>query len=134
MIPPVLTLGIGCRKGVLRDVIEGVAERVFQEANLEKRAVARIASIDRKQSEEGLVRLAEAWQVPFVTFSAGELEEVKEPVAESDFVRQVTGTGNVCERAALLAAGPGSRLLVRKRASSGVTVAVAMGTFRIKER
>lgn len=134
LIPPVLTLGIGCRKDVLRDVIEGVTDRVFREANLEKRAVARIASIDRKQSEEGLVRLAEAWQVPFVTFSAGELEEVKEPVEESDFVRQVTGTGNVCERAALLAAGPGSRLLVRKQASSGVTVAVAMGAFRIEER
>ena len=43
--------------------------------------------------------------------------------------RQVTGTGNVCERAALAGAGVGGRLVVRKRAENGVTVAVAQAEW-----
>ena len=85
------------------------------------------------QEEEGLCRLADQWGAPLVTFSAEELEQVKAPVAESSFVRQVTGTGNVCERAALLGAGARGRLLVEKRAGGGVTVAVAVADYQVKE-
>lgn len=134
LIPPLLTLGIGCRKGVPGERIRQMAEGILTQAGLERLAVARLASIDRKKGEEGICELAREWKVPFVTYPAEELEQITKPVAESAFVRQVTGTGNVCERAALAGAGEGGRLLVGKQAGAGVTVAVASGIWDGRKR
>lgn len=41
----------------------------------------------------------------------------------SEFVRSVTGSDNVCERSAVLCSG--GKLIVRKQALNGVTVAAA---------
>jgi len=125
LIPRLLVLGIGCRRGVSCQTVRRQVEQAFQGAGLDLRSVCRIASIDLKKEEPGIRELAEELGVPFVTFSARELEQVEGPVEESAFVRAVTGTGNVCERAALLAAGAGSQLAVKKYAADGVTVAAA---------
>lgn len=125
LIPRILTLGIGCRKGVPCEAVRFQVERAFGEAGLDLRAVRRIASIDLKKEEPGICGLSRELGVPFVTFSARELEQVETPVEESSFVRAVTGTGNVCERAALLAAGADSQLIIKKQAADGVTVAAA---------
>ncbi len=125
LVPRILTLGIGCRKGVPCETIRLQVEQAFLQAGLDLRAVCRIASIDLKKEEPGICGLARELGVPFVTFSSRELEQIKAPVEESSFVRAVTGTGNVCERAALLAAGAGSRLIMKKQAADGVTVAAA---------
>lgn len=126
LIPRRLTVGIGCRKGVGGERIRRMVQKTLREANLEERAVARIASISRKRNEEGICWLAERWKVPFVTFSAEELEAAEGTVAESAFVRQVVGTGNVCERAAVLGAGKDGRLAAEKKTGDGVAVAAAV--------
>lgn len=60
-------------------------------------------------------------------FSAEELGKVSGSFRESDFVRRTTGVGNVCERAAVLAAGPYEAFLaVEKQAEGGVTGALAL--------
>lgn len=125
LIPASLTVGIGCRKGVVPGRVETAVRQVFQENNLDIRAVSRVASIDIKRDEAGICEMARILQVPFVTYPAEELETVKGAVSESAFVRQVTGTGGVCERASLLGAGSGAKLLVPKTVCGGVTVAVA---------
>ncbi len=125
LIPPSLTVGIGCRKNADAKQVEDAVRQAFSRHGLDLRAAARIASISIKSGEAGILKTAESMQVPFVTFSAEELEQAEGDFAESAFVRNVTGTGNVCERAALLGAGPGSRLLVRREVYGGVTVAVA---------
>ena len=102
-----------------------MVQKVLGGANLEERAVARLASIDRKQTEEGICWLAAHWKVPLLTFSAEELKRVEGIFDESLFVRQAVGTGNVCERAAMLAAGKGARLAAGKQTGDGVAVAVA---------
>lgn len=129
LLPRLLILGIGCRRGMAKEQIEEMASRILKEARLERCAISALASIERKRDEEGICRLAKEWDVPFVTFSAKQLEQIQESVEESAFVRQVTGTGNVCERAALAGAGAGGRLLVRKKAENGVTVAVALAEW-----
>ncbi len=126
LAPKSLTVGIGCRKGVAPETVEEEILETFRQANLEEHAVARFASIDLKCQEKGICQAAEKWGVPFVTFSAERLEQVREKVQESAFVRQVTGTGNVCERAALAGAGVNGQLAAGKRAGHGVTVAVAV--------
>ena len=56
--------------------------------------------------------------------------ESENELEESDFVRSVTGLGNVCWRAALKSAGT-KKLLIPKTALEGVTVAAAVMDYTV---
>ena len=84
-----------------------------------------IASIDVKKDEGGLKRLSEAWRMPLITFEAGLLARADGDFSHSDTVLEKVGVDNVCERAAVLAAGRGSQIRVKKTARNGMTIAVA---------
>ncbi len=125
LIPRLVTLGIGCRKGTAPEAIREAVRAALAQENIDPLAVCELASIDLKQSEEGLLTFAQEENLPLRFYSAAELEKAETPggFTESDFVRQTVGVGNVCERAAVLGGG---RLIVRKTALSGVTVAAAV--------
>ena len=63
-----------------------------------------------------------------MTFSAETLLQVTLAYAMSEFVKQTTGVGNVCERAAVAALEEQKRKnpkwICRKQAGNGVTVAL----------
>ena len=124
LVPRILVLGIGCRKGTPASAIEEAVRRVLAENRLRPEAVAKICSIDLKAEEEGLIACAADFGVPFETFTAAELEAVPGDFTPSAFVSSVTGVDNVCERSAVL--GSGGRLIVKKTAGGGVTVAAAL--------
>ena len=126
LIPRVLRLGIGCRRGVSADTISAAVRQVLDGAGIDLRAVSRIATIDVKRHEAGLLDFAGNSGVPIVFYSAAELSAVKGDFEESDFVRQTVGAGSVCERAAAL----DGTLIIRKTAMNGVTVAAATGDWR----
>ena len=63
--------------------------------------------------------------MPLITFDAELLSKAEGDFSHSDTVLEKTGVDNVCERAAVLAAGRGSRLAVKKTAENGMTIAVA---------
>ena len=88
-----------------------------------------VCSIDRKAEEPGLLAFCRSRDWPVRFYSAGELEQVPGDFTPSDFVRSVTGVDNVCERAALAGGG---RLIVRKTAADGVTVAVALEETEVR--
>ena len=91
------------------------------------------AFVDLKETEEGICWLAKHWKVPFLTFSAEELERAEGTFAESSFVRQTVGAGNVCERAALKSAGENGargKRICGKQVISGVTIALAEETWK----
>lgn len=138
LAPRCLTVGIGCRKNTPKEQIRRAVETVLAKYQRNLCSVCRLASIDLKSREAGICGLADDWGLPFVTYSAEELETVTDAVSESAFVRSVTGTGGVCERAALLAARKlGSfpvRLVIPKTISEQVTVAVAEELVRIGEQ
>ena len=102
--PQEVAAGIGCRKGIAPELLEQGFLDVLRESGISIRQVKMIASIDLKQDEPALLRLAEKYDVPFVTYPADELRTVEEVTAGSEFVEQVTGVDNVCERAARLCA------------------------------
>lgn len=125
LIPRKITLGIGCKKGMAYEKIEEAVKNTLEEFHLDIRSVRRIASVDLKKDEQGIVKLAEILGVEFVTFSAEKLDQVPGNFAESEFVRRMIGTGNVCERAAVLGAGPAGKLCIPKQKIQGVTIAAA---------
>lgn len=125
LIPRIYCVGVGCRRGIPEAVITRAVTRVMEEHNLAPMGIAAVASIDIKQAEPGLTAAAGIWDAEFVTYSKDELNAVEGTFTPSPFVREITGTDNVCERAALACAGAGGGLLVSKQAADGVTVAVA---------
>lgn len=129
LIPPVLHLGIGCRKGMDASTIAEAVDKVLKEHKIDFRAVKRAASIDLKAGEQGLLQFCETRGLPVFFFSPQELQNVPGEFTVSEFVSSVTGVDNVCERAALIGA---EKLIVRKTACSGVTVAVAEEHWEVR--
>ena len=100
--------------------------RALDEAGLAPECVAAAASVDLKKDEPGLVSFCSGRKLPFRTFPAETLEALPGAFTSSEFVRSVTGTDSVCERAAVAASG--GELIFEKHAYNGVTVAFAAGT------
>ncbi|WP_026522456.1 cobalt-precorrin 5A hydrolase [Butyrivibrio sp. VCB2001] len=124
LIPKCIVLGVGCRKGKEgRELIE-FADRILDELSLDKRSVLAVASIDLKSKEAGIIELAESLGAEFKTFSQELLMQQKGEFSASQFVRETTGADNVCERS-VMAFGC-KRLIMKKRAENGMTLAVGV--------
>lgn len=128
LVPRIVTLGVGCRRGTPAATIFAAIRDALEQNHIDGRAVCRIASIDVKRNETGLLACARRLDVPAVFFSAEELNAVPGAFDDSAFVQQAVGVGNVCARAATAAGG---KLLVPKTAGNGVTVAAAMEDWSV---
>ena len=123
LIPPLLVLGVGCRKNTALRTLEERFAVLCRETGILPEAVCEAASIDLKRSERGLEDFCAAHGWPLRFFGAEELAALDGEYSASAFVAQTTGVDNVCERAAVKAAqGP---LRVKKQALGGVTFALA---------
>lgn len=122
--PRNLVVGIGCNRGTSAMEIETVIHETLHNAFLAFPSVGAIASIDAKQDEAGLLQFAEKYCLSCQFFSAAELNTIDAPSPPSAVVQQAVGANGVCEPAALKVA-VGGRLLVTKKKSGNVTVAVA---------
>ena len=123
LVPCMLTLGIGCRRGTDAETLESVFSAFCDERGLRPEAIGRAASIDLKRNEAGLLAFCKARGWPIAFYSADELRSVHGTFTSSAFVENTTGVDNVCERAAVLDAG--GKLIERKYARDGVTFAAA---------
>ena len=128
-MPRCVTLGIGCRKDISAESVMAAVHTVLDPEDIDIRAVGTIASIVNKKDEAGLLETARVLGAKTVFYTADELNAVPGEFDESEFVRKTVGTGNVCERAAVLAGG---RLIIKKTAVNGVTVAVSVQERRIE--
>ena len=130
LIPRILTVGVGCKKGTPAELIREKIQKVLEEQHISERSISRIASIDLKAEEKGLLETARDLNVEFVTYTAEELKNVKGDFTESAFVASVTGVSNVCERSAVRGSDYGV-LICRKTAGDGVTVALAVEEYMV---
>ena len=125
LCPKRYAIGMGCRRGKSYEELRAFAEEVLYENGIDINDAGCIATIDVKKDEEGLKRLSQAWRMPLITFDTGLLAKVEGSFSHSETVLEKVGVDNVCERAAVLAAGTGAQLKVKKTARDGITVAVA---------
>jgi cobalt-precorrin 5A hydrolase len=133
LTPKQMFIGIGCRKGVEMNVIE---KRVFEDLNESGISIHSLkagGSIDLKKDEKGLLEFFSKYDIPAAFFTSNELGAIKGDFFDSEYVREVTGVGNVCERAAL-AVSDGGELITRRTTGGGVTVAVASKDPMVKFR
>ena len=89
VVPPLCSSGNGLPQGG-KDAasIRKAAEECLKESDVYREALRAIASIDLKKEEVGLLSLAEAWQLPFLTFTEEELKAVQGEFTPSQFVKK----------------------------------------------
>jgi cobalt-precorrin 5A hydrolase/precorrin-3B C17-methyltransferase len=126
--PPSLVVGVGCSRGAGEDEIAGLIAASLQDAGLSRKSVATLASIDAKRDEGGLLEAAVTLDVPVHFFPAADLSAVNVP-NPSEVVRGAVGTPSVAEAAVV---SSGAELIVEKRKSANVTVAI--GRLPVKGR
>ena len=131
LVPKVLSLGVGCRKGVSFERIREAVSEIFDQEGLFLEAVREIATIDLKKEEPGLLQFASFLGVSVSCYTADELLAVPGEFNGSSFVASITGVDNICERAAVKASDDG-KLLIEKHSKNGVTVAVAIDKGAMK--
>ena len=122
--PKEYVIGIGCKRGKAAEQIDHFVHRVLKESGISMEQVAAFASIDRKKDEEGILWMSSHYGIPFVTYSAEELQQVEGTFHASEFVKSQVGVDNVCERAALQFSGPDGILITGKQAEDGITAAI----------
>lgn len=130
LIPRIVTLGIGCKKGTKALDIEHAVFKVLDEYNLSFYAVKDIATITLKQEEQGLLEFCSLHKLPLKFYDASELNKAEGEFTSSRFVKSVTGVDSVCERAAVSGSGYG-KLIIKKQVQRGVTVAAACKDWRV---
>ena len=133
-VPRILVLGIGCRIGVSAGQIDAFFSSFLDRNGYAAEGVFRVCSIERKAEEPGILDFCRSRGYEYAVFTAEELNAVPGSFSASDYVRSVTGVDNVCERSAVLgascsAAETSGRLLVRKEAGDGITMALAETCF-----
>ena len=128
LVPKILTLGIGCRRGTSCQTIQNRVSDVFAQYNLVWDGVCAICTIDRKGDEIGLLEFCEMHKLTLQCYTAEELQAVEGEFTASQFVLNTVGVDNVCERSACMG---GNTLLVSKQSGDGVTVAVSTGTIAL---
>ncbi len=127
LCPPSLSAGIGCKRGVSSEEILRALEEALRCSGRHRDGLASLASHEIKADEVGLREAAGRWKLSLVFYSTEVLKEIHEQhpyLADSNFVRERTGVGGVCETAAL-AAAPEGKLVLSKMKIGRVTVAIA---------
>ena len=127
LVPRIGVLGVGCRRGTGADTLAEAFAAFCAQAGLAPQCIAAAASIDLKQNEAGLLAFCQSRGWPVEFFTAEQLRQAPGSFTPSAFVQSVTGVDNVCERAAVLAAG--GPLVFHKFARTGVTFALAVRPF-----
>lgn len=129
--PKTLVLGIGCDKGTGVETIERGVLGALEAHGLSRKSLARIATIDVKAAEPGLIEFCERFGLELISYPAATLDAVETGVENpSAVVKKYVGTHTVAEGACLLSAGA-SALVVPKQKycdpsdQKNMTVAVA---------
>ena len=123
--PKKYILGVGCKRNTDSAKLDLFLKKILEEQGIVIEQIAALASIDVKKEERCLLEFSEKYRIPFRTYTAQELQAVPGEFHSSEFVKAQVGVDNVCERAALKAAGTGGWIFLSKQAQDGMTAAIA---------
>lgn len=130
LIPKCYHVGIGTRKNTDIEKLEQFFIETLEENSIPIESVQTISSVVLKKYEPAICNLSEKYRIPFVAYSAEELLPYEGLFSVSEFVKQTTGVGNICETSAYLSSKKG-KFVHAKTAQSGMTIAIAKEKWRI---
>lgn len=129
LVPRIITLGAGCRRGTGSEDFEAFVLKKLDEAHMSIRAVKAVATVELKKNEKCLNDFCRKYNIELKTYTADELMAAEGDFHHSDFVEKTTGADNICERAAC---ADGSRLIIARQTGNGMTMAAARSEWDIR--
>ena len=121
--PPSLVIGIGLHWDTTKEKIMEGLDASLKKFNLNKKSVARIASIKKEKDVIGLDDFAEEMNVPLELYDRDELALIKTP-NPSKMVEGYEGTASVSEAAAIKSSG-GNLIVEKQKFPPDLTIAIA---------
>ena len=119
------TVGLGMKKGKQAAELEAFFLEMLRAAGIGTDDVYALCTIALKEHEPALTALRDRYRIPVLSFDSALLKKAHGQFTASEYVREVTGVDNVCERAAVMGAGGSAELILRKQARDGMTMAIA---------
>ncbi len=137
--PKSLCLGMGCDSGVTPQELEDLVSRTLAANDLSEKCVRKVATVDLKEKEPGVVEFVKKFGFEFESFSRDRLNQLKDRVVTpSPYAEKYLNVVGVSEPSALLGAESASliesptglaQLVVPKVKGSRCTLAVARIPF-----
>ena len=130
LMPKRFHVGIGARRDIAYDALRDYFLEILEKESIPISCVGSVSSIELKKDEGAIIKLAETFGIDFITYPAELLKIYEHQFGQSEFVRKITGVGNICETAAYISSKEGC-MIVGKRAGNGMTIAVAKEVWRV---
>ena len=118
-----IIIGIGCRRGVPSGEVKKVIFTTLKEKKIALEKIRLAATINLKKGEKGLIKACSELGLPLVFIPEESIRSFK-GISSSEIVKRNIGLAGVCEPCALLA-GRKTKLVLKKRISGRVTIAIA---------
>ncbi len=132
--PKNLFVGIGCNRNTSKKEISEMVNQALEKYKLSINSIARVATIDLKADEQGLIDFADDAGLNIDFFSKNDLNGavLKHNIAPSEVVKAATGAAAVAEPAAILAARKrfhNSTVVIPKEKRGNVTLSLVKAEF-----
>ena len=131
--PKNLILGIGCKKDTKAEDILSVIENCLDKNNLDIKSVKKIATVDVKENEQGLINAAKFLNLDLEIVSRDKIKKIQNQFEGSDFVEKTIGVRAVSEPVALLSSVGNGKFLVMKEKYNGITISIYEEEIEIYE-
>ena len=131
--PKNLILGIGCKKDTKAEDILSAIENCLDKNNLDIKSVKKIATVDVKENEQGLINAAKFLNLDLEIVSRDKIKKVQNQFEGSDFVEKTIGVRAVSEPVALLSSAGNGKFLVMKEIYNGITISIYEEEIEIYE-
>ena len=122
--PKNLILGIGCKKDTKAENILSAIEDCLDKNNLDIKSVKKVATVDVKENEQGLIDAVKFLNLDLEIISREEIKKVQDQFEGSDFVEKNIGVRAVSEPVALLSSTGNGKFLVMKEKYNGITISI----------
>jgi len=122
--PKNLILGIGCKRDTKAEDILRAIEDCLDKNNLDIKSVKKVATVDVKENEQGLIDAVKFLNLDLEIISRDEIKKVQDQFEGSDFVEKNIGVRAVSEPVALLSSTGNGKFLVMKEKYNGITISI----------
>ena len=122
--PKNLVLGIGCKRGTSEEHILTGIEMAMKKHNLSMKSIKKIATVDIKADEVGLIDAAKTLGKDLIIISREDIKKVENQFEGSQFVKKQIGVTCVSEPCALLASSGNGKFLEKKYIYDGMTISI----------
>ncbi len=124
LYPKNLIVGIGCKRGTSKEELVKGLDTVMKKHNLAYESIKKIATVDIKANEIGIIELAKDLGRNLVIITREDIKKVEDDFIGSEFVKNQIGVGCVSEPCALLASNGNGNFLEQKYVYNGITISI----------